>query len=94
MSVVESEGRCRDCRHWGEPDEIRAWRPDGPESYAREDGDTGRRLCLAVTDTDHGWLPCIVTAKAFVSSYDGAHLVTRPDFGCVLFEPKGGQTGE
>lgn len=75
--------RCGDCKHWG----VR----DGRDYLLNRDG---LALCGRVGDEndrlDAGLPPSglAYTYGDLDERYSG--LLTRADFGCVLFEPKGG----
>lgn len=71
-------GRCETCRFWQGREDMTPGLVGGLGS------------CGAIRDwAEYGDDRAPNGEKAVLSSYDGAGLWTRPDFGCVLHEPKG-----
>lgn len=68
--------RCETCRFWG-------W-----TEYREEDG---YKQCSAILDHDHT-RGSDREIPAYTASYDGSGLLTLPTFGCVLHDPKGGES--
>jgi hypothetical protein len=69
-------GNCKDCKFWG------AARPMRPDSYSP------KKHCATVW-TNHAASPAMISIGADIEHGDHpADLLTNPDFGCVLFEPR------
>jgi hypothetical protein len=74
--------RCSDCRHWG------------PETFPWRDTKTGFGQCAAIPDQggvkgnpeQYPDADLVQIAGGFDDVV--VHLRTKPDFACVLFEPK------
>jgi hypothetical protein len=79
---MAEQGRCKDCRHWNQA-----------ADYHRPDCDGPLGACGAVNqapETQGGWssfVPVGVLAVTQDAENYASLLYTRPDFGCVLFEP-------
>jgi hypothetical protein len=68
-------GNCKDCKFWG---------------GKRFTEYSGYKECRGVKDSED--IAALSVPKpewlAYTVSYEGAGLMTQPDFGCVLFEAK------
>ncbi len=83
MGADSVMGRCRDCKHWGDP---------GVEAYSEAADDyiaLPQRKCLAVPHLTK-LEQAVLTTAPFVIDGEGyaASLRTPADFGCVQFEAK------
>lgn len=89
VDVIAAIPRCRDCRWWDREHEATGRNPGSMRVDPMLTGDSG--ACL-ITET-HSLDAEHTESKAVVWEGDSYHgvLVTAADFGCVQFEPRGGE---